>query len=93
MAARRDYYEMLGVPRDADTNTITRVHSASLPAASTRTPAPTAIGELPSRRRLVVYLANVKGLSYRQIANPTGIPAGTVKMSLRRPARGQRAWR
>ena len=35
MTARRDYYEVLGVPRDADTNTITRVHSAGLPAAAT----------------------------------------------------------
>lgn len=88
MTARRDYYEVLGVPRDADTNTITRVHSAGLPAAVTRTSAPTAIGGLPSRHRLAVHLADVKGLSYRQIANPTGHPGRDGETSLRR-GRGQ----
>jgi DNA-directed RNA polymerase specialized sigma24 family protein len=37
----------------------------------------------------VVYLAGVKGLSCRQIAGLTGIPAGTVKSSLHR-GRGAR---
>ena len=86
MTARRDYYEVLGVPRDADTNTITitRVHSAGLPAAVTRTSAPTAIGELPPRHRLVIYLADLKGLSCRQIANPTGHPGRDGETSLHR---------
>jgi hypothetical protein len=55
MAARRNFHEVLGVPRDADAKTITRVRSAGSPAAITRTPVPTAIGELPPRHRLVVY--------------------------------------
>lgn len=36
----------------------------------------------------MVYLADVKGLGYRQIADLTGIPVGTVKSSLHR-GRGQ----
>ena len=36
----------------------------------------------------MVYLADVKGLQYRQIADLTGIPVGTVKSSLHR-GRGQ----
>ena len=43
-----------------------------------------AIRALPSRHRLMVYLADVKGLGYRQIADLTGIPVGTVKSSLHR---------
>jgi len=41
-----------------------------------------AIRALPTRHRLMVYLADVKGLGYRQIADLTGIPVGTVKSSL-----------
>ena len=76
------------MPRDADARTIIRVRSAGSPAAITRTPAPTAIGQLPPRHRLAVQLADVKGLSCRQIADLTGIPVGTVKSSLHR-GRGQ----
>jgi len=47
-----------------------------------------AIRALPSRHRLMVYLADVKGLGYRQIVDLTGIPVGTVKSSLHR-GRGQ----
>jgi RNA polymerase sigma-70 factor, ECF subfamily len=43
-----------------------------------------AIRALPPRYRLMVYLADVKGLGYRQIADLTGIPVGTVKSSLHR---------
>jgi RNA polymerase sigma-70 factor, ECF subfamily len=43
-----------------------------------------AIRALPSRHRLMVYLADVKGLGYLQIADLTGIPVGTVKSSLHR---------
>ena len=46
------------------------------------------IRTLPTRHRLMVYLADVKGLGYRQIADLTGIPAGTVQSSLHR-GRGQ----
>jgi RNA polymerase sigma-70 factor (ECF subfamily) len=47
-----------------------------------------AIRALPSRYRLTVYLADVKGLGYRQIADLTGMSVGTVKSSLHR-GRGQ----
>jgi RNA polymerase sigma-70 factor, ECF subfamily len=47
-----------------------------------------AIRALPSRYRLMVYLADVLGLGYRQIADLTGISVGTVKSSLHR-GRGQ----
>jgi RNA polymerase sigma-70 factor, ECF subfamily len=47
-----------------------------------------AIRALPPRQRVTVYLADVKGLGYQQIADLTGMPAGTVKSSLHR-GRGQ----
>jgi len=47
-----------------------------------------AIRALPPGSRLAVYLADVKGLGYRQIADLTGISIGTVKSSLHR-GRGQ----
>ena len=47
-----------------------------------------AIQALPPGYRLTVYLADVKGLGYRQIADLTGISVGTVKSSLHR-GRGQ----
>ena len=43
-----------------------------------------AIRALPPGYRLTVYLADVKGLGYRQIADLTGISIGTVKSSLHR---------
>jgi RNA polymerase sigma-70 factor (ECF subfamily) len=47
-----------------------------------------AIRALPPGCRLTVYLADVKGLGYRQIAELTGTSVGTVKSSLQR-GRGQ----
>lgn len=47
-----------------------------------------AIRALPPGYRLMVYLADVEGLGYRQIAYLTGVSVGTVKSSLHR-ARGQ----
>ncbi|HEY6311087.1 MAG TPA: sigma-70 family RNA polymerase sigma factor [Streptosporangiaceae bacterium] len=47
-----------------------------------------AIRALPPRYRLMVYLADVRGLSYRQIADLTGVSVGTVKSSLHH-GRGQ----
>jgi RNA polymerase sigma-70 factor (ECF subfamily) len=47
-----------------------------------------AIRALPPGYRLAVYLADVKGLGYRQIAEVTGVSVGTVKSSLYR-GRGQ----
>jgi RNA polymerase sigma-70 factor (ECF subfamily) len=43
-----------------------------------------AMRALPARQRVTIYLADVEGLEYRQIAGLTGIPAGTVKSSLHR---------
>jgi RNA polymerase sigma-70 factor, ECF subfamily len=50
-----------------------------------------AIRALPASRRLTVYLADVEGLGYRQIAELTGMPVGTVKSSLHRARRQLRA--
>jgi RNA polymerase sigma-70 factor, ECF subfamily len=44
----------------------------------------TAIRVLPARHRLTVYLADIRGLGYRQISDLTGMPIGTVKSSLHR---------
>ncbi len=43
-----------------------------------------ALRELPDRHRIVVYLAYLEGLGYRQISALTGIPLGSVKSSLHR---------
>ena len=43
-----------------------------------------ALRVLPDRHRLVVYLADLEGLGYRQISALTGIPLGSVKSSLHR---------
>jgi RNA polymerase sigma-70 factor, ECF subfamily len=43
-----------------------------------------ALRELPDKHRIVVYLADLEGLGYRQISALTGIPLGSVKSSLRR---------
>ena len=39
---------------------------------------------LPARHRVIVYLAGVRGLSYREISQATGIPAESVKSGLHR---------
>ena len=43
-----------------------------------------ALRELPDRHRVVVYLADLQGLGYRQISALTGIPLGSVKSCLHR---------
>jgi RNA polymerase sigma-70 factor (ECF subfamily) len=43
-----------------------------------------ALRELPDKLRIVVYLADLEGLGYRQISALTGIPLGSVKSSLHR---------
>jgi RNA polymerase sigma-70 factor (ECF subfamily) len=43
-----------------------------------------ALRALPDRQRMVVYLADLEGLGYRQICTLTGIPLGSVKSSLHR---------
>ncbi len=47
-----------------------------------------AIRALPPGYRLMVYLADVDGLGYQQIADLTGVSVGTVKTSIHR-GRGQ----
>jgi len=47
-----------------------------------------ALRVLPDRHRIVVYLADLQGLGYRQISTLTGIPLGSVKSCLHR-ARGR----
>jgi len=39
---------------------------------------------LPDRHRVVAYLTGVEGRSYREIADLTGIPLGTMTSSLHR---------
>jgi RNA polymerase sigma-70 factor, ECF subfamily len=43
-----------------------------------------ALRELPDKHRIVVYLADLEGLGYRQISALTGIPLGSVKSCLHR---------
>jgi RNA polymerase sigma-70 factor (ECF subfamily) len=43
-----------------------------------------ALRTLPHRHRVVVYLADVEGLGYRQICALTGMPLGSVKSCLHR---------
>ena len=43
-----------------------------------------ALQELPEEFRMAVYLADVEGFSYKEIAEIVGIPAGTVMSRLHR---------
>jgi RNA polymerase sigma-70 factor (ECF subfamily) len=43
-----------------------------------------ALQEIPEEFRMVVYLADVEGFSYKEIAEIVGIPAGTVMSRLSR---------
>jgi RNA polymerase sigma-70 factor, ECF subfamily len=61
--------------RPAEEHVLGRVIHAEIVAA---------IRTLPPGYRLMVYLADVKGLGYRQITELTGVPVGTVKSSLHR---------
>ena len=65
--------------RSAEEHVLERLAHAEIVAA---------IRVLPPGYRLTVYLADVKGLGYRQIADLTGVSVGTVKSSLQR-GRGQ----
>jgi len=38
-----------------------------------------ALGELPDDQRLTLFLVDVEGLSQEEVAEITGVPAGTVK--------------
>ena len=50
-----------------------------------------ALRELPDRHKIVVYLADLQGLSYQQISALTGIPLGSVSSCLHRARRSLRA--
>lgn len=50
-----------------------------------------AMKALPYRSRLTVYLADVEGLTYREISNRTGVPIGCVKSRLHRGRAALRA--
>ncbi len=43
-----------------------------------------AVGALPDRHQMVVYLAELQGLGYQQISALTSIPLGSVKSCLHR---------
>jgi RNA polymerase sigma-70 factor (ECF subfamily) len=48
----------------------------------------TALHRLPPSYRLAVYLRDVEGLSYREVASAMGTPIGTVMSRLHRARRG-----
>jgi RNA polymerase sigma-70 factor, ECF subfamily len=50
-----------------------------------------ALRALPNRYRMVVYLADLQGLGYRQVSALTGIPLGSVKSCLHRARHRLRA--
>ena len=66
-----------GQPHDisAEDQVVRRLLDADLTAA---------LRALPDRQKIVVYLAGLQGLGYRQISAVTGIPLGSVKSSLHR---------
>ena len=43
-----------------------------------------ALQEIPEEFRIAVYLADVEGFSYKEIAEIVGVPAGTVMSRLHR---------
>lgn len=49
-----------------------------------------ALADLPEKRRMVVYLADVEGFSYQDIADIMGTPTGTVMSRLHRGRRDLR---
>ena len=50
-----------------------------------------ALGGLPDRFRELLVLREIKGLSYRELAEATGVPMGTVMSSLSRARQALRA--
>ncbi len=70
----------------AESTTATSARSAEAEAID-RTPASVvseALNALPEDFRLAVYLADVEGFSYREVAEIVGVPMGTVMSRLHR---------
>jgi RNA polymerase sigma-70 factor (ECF subfamily) len=67
--------------RSAEADAIDRMPSSAVRQA---------LSDLPEERRLVVYLADVEGFSYQEIANIMDTPTGTVMSRLHRGRRDLR---
>jgi RNA polymerase sigma factor, sigma-70 family len=66
-----------GVSKSAEADALERIVNPDLKAA---------FRQIPPPRRLAVYLADVEGLSYREIAETMGTPVGTVMSRIHRGA-------
>jgi RNA polymerase sigma-70 factor (ECF subfamily) len=67
-----------GVSKSAEADALERIVNPDLKAA---------FRQIPPPRRLAVYLADVAGLSYREIAETMGTPGGTVMSRIHRGRR------
>lgn len=71
-----------GAPKSAEADALERIVNPELKAA---------FRQISPPRRLAVYLADVEGLSYREIAETMGTPVGTVMSRIHR-GRRQLRW-
>jgi RNA polymerase sigma-70 factor (ECF subfamily) len=71
-----------GAPKSAEADALERIVDPDLKAA---------FRQISPPRRLAVYLADVEGLSYREIAEAMGTPVGTVMSRIHR-GRRQLRW-
>ncbi|MED7828571.1 sigma-70 family RNA polymerase sigma factor [Streptomyces chiangmaiensis] len=71
-----------GALRSAEADALERIVNPDLKAA---------FRQIPPPRRLAVYLADIEGLSYREIAETMGTPVGTVMSRIHR-GRRQLRW-
>ncbi|MCX4460666.1 sigma-70 family RNA polymerase sigma factor (plasmid) [Streptomyces sp. NBC_01340] len=67
-----------GVSKSAEADALERIVNPDLKAA---------FRQIPPPRRLAVYLADVEGLSYREISETMGTPVGTVMSRIHRGRR------